>query len=289
MTQDASYVYFALSEQLGAFKVGFSKDPRKRITQIASGQPYSIQLWATINGNRDEERAVHWLLRHWKEKNGTGEEWFTADKEVFSILSDIAANGGPPAGITRRAKILSQAKKQRWMARHELRQRKKNESNWPKFDMRMQSITLVATALFDQIGKDDILKQEMSLYVTDNSLDIIRSTKEFLSIGRPVSQRQMNATWCIIKALIQNVYTCAYPSAVIREMSDSCCFLCYRGKTHGSEHPLISKKTMSSALNVAFPLKYWERKYGKKPSAKLEHFVDQLSVLESPEDYEETA
>lgn len=79
----SGYVY-CLTDQLGHYKIGMSRQVDTRIKQLATQPPFEIQLIAShlVYDMRQYESCLHWLFR---EKRLRG-EWFTlseADVESF--------------------------------------------------------------------------------------------------------------------------------------------------------------------------------------------------------------
>lgn len=87
---DTQYVYLMQSEN-GLFKIGISKDPRKRLAQIRTGSGVEVELVAfylTDGPARDVEKKLHKLFDKYRLLG----EWFkfpeTYSLEKFETLCD---------------------------------------------------------------------------------------------------------------------------------------------------------------------------------------------------------
>lgn len=75
----------------GPIKVGISRDPSKRRKQIGELLPYRLKILATVPGNRDLERRIHYALGEYRTRG----EWFAPDAEVRGLAIIAAAKGLP--------------------------------------------------------------------------------------------------------------------------------------------------------------------------------------------------
>lgn len=81
--ESSGHVY-CLSDQLGHYKIGMTRQLNARIKQLGTQPPFEIQLIAShlVYSMREYEACLHWLFR---EKRLSG-EWFTlSDKDVQSF------------------------------------------------------------------------------------------------------------------------------------------------------------------------------------------------------------
>lgn len=81
------------SKSIRCFKIGFSKDPMKRVKQLQTGHPHKIGLEGWFNfKTEDEARAFEKALHdHFKEKR-MGGEWFRFDHDVQYFITDVHHN-----------------------------------------------------------------------------------------------------------------------------------------------------------------------------------------------------
>lgn len=57
MTED--FVYMIGSTGTGMVKLGYSKDPGKRLKELQTGNPYTIEVLATVPGSIELEQVLH--------------------------------------------------------------------------------------------------------------------------------------------------------------------------------------------------------------------------------------
>ena len=77
-------IYFAqIDSENGPVKIGMAKNVVKRIKQFQKHMPWSFKIIKTIEGGRDEEKAIHQKLCKFRMKDSNGREWFSADAMRF--------------------------------------------------------------------------------------------------------------------------------------------------------------------------------------------------------------
>lgn len=83
-----SFVYFVGEEDGGPIKIGWAKDPLKRLRGLQTGNPRRLRIEYVLVGDGDTERLMHELWEHFaiksKRKEGKvdtapGTEWFRDD------------------------------------------------------------------------------------------------------------------------------------------------------------------------------------------------------------------
>jgi len=85
------YVYFARAGDM--VKIGCSRMPVSRMTQIAEWIPFKIELVATVQGAFDLEADIHaYLADEWSHL-----EWFRVSEKVERLLAD--AKAGIPLNV----------------------------------------------------------------------------------------------------------------------------------------------------------------------------------------------
>lgn len=84
-------VYFV--ECTGRIKVGFSRNPKRRMSDLATSAPGPLTLIATIDGTFQLERAIHKQIS----AHRVSREWFDDCAVVRETISDLIARG--PAAI----------------------------------------------------------------------------------------------------------------------------------------------------------------------------------------------
>lgn len=80
-------VYFIADTIKDVVKIGFSKDPRKRLRQLQTSNSNTLVLLGYIDGDRDMETHLHILFEKYKLSG----EWFSLDKDNV-ILDYINTN-----------------------------------------------------------------------------------------------------------------------------------------------------------------------------------------------------
>jgi hypothetical protein len=80
------HVYFILAKTSQMIKIGFSRDPQKRFTDLSTGSPEPLVLWGTVPGSFGAEALLHRRFNHLRIKG----EWFKATDEVFEHLENMA-------------------------------------------------------------------------------------------------------------------------------------------------------------------------------------------------------
>jgi hypothetical protein len=78
-------LYIIQSNDNGAFKVGVSKNPIKRLSQLQTGSPFKLKIILILEGKSRLEKRLHDQLRSFRLGNFKG-EWFSYDG--FASLPD---------------------------------------------------------------------------------------------------------------------------------------------------------------------------------------------------------
>lgn len=82
-------IYFAemIDHDESPIKIGVSDDPQKRIRQQQTGNPYILEVIATMPGDKETERELHQKFSKWRCLGG--EEWFDRNPELDSLISNL--------------------------------------------------------------------------------------------------------------------------------------------------------------------------------------------------------
>lgn len=80
---DNDTIYFIGNLQYGFVKIGYSKNPSKRLSGIQTGCPFSLSILKTEQGNLDHEKMYH---KKFKKLNTNG-EWFKIDGDLKEYLN----------------------------------------------------------------------------------------------------------------------------------------------------------------------------------------------------------
>lgn len=79
LESNVGYVYLFTCEKIGVCKIGFSKDPHKRLNHVQVGFPYKLILANYREGTMLDEKNLH-NKNSQRRLNG---EWFTLEGIVF--------------------------------------------------------------------------------------------------------------------------------------------------------------------------------------------------------------
>jgi len=78
------YVYFIATGGLRFVKIGFSKDPQKRLLQLKTGNPLDTFLLGTLPGGRICESLLHLQFSDLRALEGS--EWFKMKGRLLAYL-----------------------------------------------------------------------------------------------------------------------------------------------------------------------------------------------------------
>lgn len=89
-SEDGKFVYF-VRRQDGRIKIGYTKDPQRRIENIrtalrSSGHPGGAAILALVHGGRAVERYLHDAFR----ADHVGGEWFRPSSSIYALIYEIA-------------------------------------------------------------------------------------------------------------------------------------------------------------------------------------------------------
>jgi hypothetical protein len=77
-------IYFVQCTGTRYIKIGYSENPRARLSSLQTGSASELQLLNIIDGNRDKERELHEQFRHLRVKG----EWYYPSEEVYALTSN---------------------------------------------------------------------------------------------------------------------------------------------------------------------------------------------------------
>jgi hypothetical protein len=80
------HVYFILAPKAEAMKIGYSKNPMARFSNLDTGSPEELVFWGSIPGSREDETALHNKFKHLR----LGGEWFRECGELLNHIEDLA-------------------------------------------------------------------------------------------------------------------------------------------------------------------------------------------------------
>lgn len=97
-------IYFIQPVSGGLIKIGFAIDPQKRLAEIQRMSPATLQILATIEGDRKREAELHQRFAGLRIYG----EWFRAEKRLLDFIGPI-----PERGTLRRARKLAAGKRRK--------------------------------------------------------------------------------------------------------------------------------------------------------------------------------
>lgn len=71
-------------------KIGWSKDPKKRLSHLVTGSSEALELLAATGGGADDEQHVHQAFRHAHVRR----EWFRASPWLLALVDWVKGGGG---------------------------------------------------------------------------------------------------------------------------------------------------------------------------------------------------
>jgi len=82
-------IYFIEAFGLDKIKIGFSRDPQKRLKELQTGSPVKLRLLVSMNGSQQQESMLHEKFA----KLSIDGEWFHATKELRDYIDKIIIKG----------------------------------------------------------------------------------------------------------------------------------------------------------------------------------------------------
>ena len=87
------YVYFIQADENGPIKIGFTTDdPKRRLSQLQTGNASSLKLLGAIKGTSARERQFHVTLSEWRLQG----EWFQSHPTVLAAVHDALSSSEEP-------------------------------------------------------------------------------------------------------------------------------------------------------------------------------------------------
>lgn len=86
------FVYFAAAVEVRRVKVGWSREPRKRVAALNAESPVPLRLLHTLPGRVSHEKLWHELLDPWHVRG----EWFALTQDSIQVLQDLLEHPLPP-------------------------------------------------------------------------------------------------------------------------------------------------------------------------------------------------
>jgi len=83
-TDGKGLVYFIMSEKTQNIKIGFTaRDIKVRLNALQTANPYKLKVLATLNGNKDHEKALHNKFSQFRLEG----EWFEPHPDLLAFIS----------------------------------------------------------------------------------------------------------------------------------------------------------------------------------------------------------
>lgn len=83
----SSYIYIISNGE--AFKVGLSKDPKRRVRQLQTGNPKKLSLEYCVEIEEAPVKILESIMHRYLKLNHLSGEWFSADFIVIKNLLDF--------------------------------------------------------------------------------------------------------------------------------------------------------------------------------------------------------
>lgn len=86
-------IYFIRSvESVGPMKIGYSKNPRKRLMEIQAFSPLKLRIIAELDAPRYIERQLHKIFHAFRSHG----EWFHVSSELEALVAHVIKTGELP-------------------------------------------------------------------------------------------------------------------------------------------------------------------------------------------------
>ncbi|MEG3877644.1 GIY-YIG nuclease family protein [Microcoleus sp. herbarium7] len=79
------WIYFILDDRNNAIKIGYSKNPLQRLSELQTGNSTRLRLIKTIEGGITVERKLHTKFKNLR----IGGEWFQASQELMQFIGSL--------------------------------------------------------------------------------------------------------------------------------------------------------------------------------------------------------
>lgn len=76
---------YVVASSAGLYKIGFSNDPRRRLSMLRTSSPERLTLLGAVPGTVEQERELHALLRPWR----AAREWFKPCRAMQPLLDGL--------------------------------------------------------------------------------------------------------------------------------------------------------------------------------------------------------
>ena len=83
--EKTGYIYLVQNTHTKSLKIGFSKKPKNRVSQLNTSSEFPIKLLYKIKGNTKEERAIHRKFNEHHKKL----EWFEYSESIVQYFKNL--------------------------------------------------------------------------------------------------------------------------------------------------------------------------------------------------------
>jgi hypothetical protein len=84
-------IYFVQADIVNLIKIGWSREPDRRLTHLQIGSPVKLTMLAAIPGHRSREKKLHYQF-HAHRSHG---EWFFPAQEILAYIELANTNTNP--------------------------------------------------------------------------------------------------------------------------------------------------------------------------------------------------
>lgn len=78
-------IYFVRVNSNGPIKIGYTKDPERRLMNLQGASPYPLTMVGLRKGTLSDEKCLHDILQEHRIIDG-GKEWYNPVKEVLNEI-----------------------------------------------------------------------------------------------------------------------------------------------------------------------------------------------------------
>lgn len=83
--REEGYVYFLHNPETDTIKIGYSKNPKRRIRSLQTANSAELETLKIVEGDEGYERSLHRQFSHLRIRG----EWFRADYELWDYIDSI--------------------------------------------------------------------------------------------------------------------------------------------------------------------------------------------------------
>jgi hypothetical protein len=88
---DVGWIYFVQCGNAGSIKIGWARDPERRIAQLQTAQPSPLKMIGVLPGTQKAEREVQAMFAHGRMRG----EWFKRSAVLEGVTRLLLEKGFP--------------------------------------------------------------------------------------------------------------------------------------------------------------------------------------------------